>query len=423
VRNIYNSRIIVLRPNPNINWPYPNVEKMYGEIAFCEISAPAGCRCIGTVMPGATICDNNILSCPGVIPTVPCPGLGPGQLIVTMPCAGSTVYGSPPTFTATTNKDADFTFYLDNVLQKSESGLSAEFIPNVSVSVGEHQVCVVATSGNETSDKTCQWHVNVPLAEPYLLTIIGGTIDDGTPVASKMVPAGSVVYINANAPQPDHEFVMWNPHDHTNVFGDQLAATTTFVMPDHDVTVTAAFRSTTQIVINPNQANGTYTGYSLSTHALTGMKMVNLSHSYERFSFAPNTLVDNVRYFYFYVDVSHPGAVIDFTGVNMGTEFLGFAGNDSRAIDISNLVVKIDNINSFSPFNVVRNVTNVDIECNTIDTWSPIAIIGNLFGEIKNSRLVSYRVVDGTKVPHICIYQIMPTGRIGPGNSFSCSER
>ena len=30
VRNLYNSKIVASRPDPHINWPYPNIEKMYG---------------------------------------------------------------------------------------------------------------------------------------------------------------------------------------------------------------------------------------------------------------------------------------------------------------------------------------------------------------------------------------------------------
>jgi hypothetical protein len=428
-----------------------------------------------------------------------------------MPCHGPTIYGSPPTFTATVNKNATITFYLDDVLKTSELGLSASFTPDVSIASGKHHVRVVAGNGNENDEKTCQWHVNDPyiaqfsvpqthhcidvvgstrsftawankpatleffvdeesvgvihqntqmatlsdltiesnehtieivattsdeeatamatwlsIAERHLLTIIGGTIDDEIPVTKKMVPAGSVVQIVANTSQPG-EFVMWNPHDHTNTFGDQLAATTTFVMPDHDVTVTAAFRQTTQIVINPNQTDGTYTGYSLSTHMGTGMKMVGLSSSYQRFSFAPDTLVDNVRYFNFQSFTQHPGAVIDFTGVDMGTQFLGFAGWYSNEIDISNLVVKIENPNSFPPFENVRNVTNVDIECLTRHANNPNSIIGFLRGEIKNSRLMSYTEdlpPYGVRQPYVCVGQVIaPNGLIGPGNTFSCSER
>ena len=65
VRNIYNSKINVSRPNDPLDSQYHTIVSMYGEMAFCEITltnAPAGCKCIGTVMPGAKIYPSNIFS-------------------------------------------------------------------------------------------------------------------------------------------------------------------------------------------------------------------------------------------------------------------------------------------------------------------------------------------------------------------------
>ena len=91
----------------------------------------------------------------------------PLPLVVNMPCRDKTIYGSPPTFTATVNKSATITFYLDNVLQPIDPppppGLSAPFTPNASLSIGEHKVRVVATSGDETKEKTCTWEVEPEL--------------------------------------------------------------------------------------------------------------------------------------------------------------------------------------------------------------------------------------------------------------------
>jgi len=98
-----------------------------------------------------------ISSCPEVISTVPCPDLA---VTLTSPsCPVTPAYGLPPTFTATTNKDANSTFYVDDVFQKSESGLSVEFIPDVSIASGKHIVRVVAEIGNEKEEVASTWTV------------------------------------------------------------------------------------------------------------------------------------------------------------------------------------------------------------------------------------------------------------------------
>ena len=95
-------------------------------------------------------------------------GSGGTPLVVTMDCPGSTVYGSqPPTFIAKTNKPANFAFYLDNVLQPIDPSppppdRSASFEPNA-VLPGTYTVKVIATSGSERSEATCEWTVEEPL--------------------------------------------------------------------------------------------------------------------------------------------------------------------------------------------------------------------------------------------------------------------
>ena len=94
-----------------------------------------------------------------MIPTVPCPDLEP--LTVSMSCHKVAFYGSPPTFTATANKDAIFTFYVDEDPQISSVDLSdrAEFTPDASIASGKHQVHVVAKNGSQSDKKTCEWTV------------------------------------------------------------------------------------------------------------------------------------------------------------------------------------------------------------------------------------------------------------------------
>ena len=62
---------------------------------------------------------------------------------VTMSCPGSTVYGSPPTVTATVNQNATIVFYLDGAQVSSGSGTSASYTPGPSVSVGTHTNFVI----------------------------------------------------------------------------------------------------------------------------------------------------------------------------------------------------------------------------------------------------------------------------------------
>jgi len=109
VRNIYNSRIAVSRPNDPLDSQHHSIGDIYGEMAFCEIKlthAPAGCKCIGTVMPGAKICSNNTFSYLALRETVS----SPEPQVVTLtnpPGPVITAHGLPPTLTVTTKKDVD----------------------------------------------------------------------------------------------------------------------------------------------------------------------------------------------------------------------------------------------------------------------------------------------------------------------------
>jgi len=161
-------------------------------MAFCEISTSKGHKCINIIKKSAKICKNNILSCPDDPSTVPCPDLEP--LIVTMirpACPVSTIYGSPPTFTARSTKDARIRFYLNDELKKREPGLSdyASFTPDANVSVEEYSIKVAATRGTnydgtegEYSESICTWTVLPPLtveftepSGPVLLDTPGAT--------------------------------------------------------------------------------------------------------------------------------------------------------------------------------------------------------------------------------------------------------
>jgi hypothetical protein len=83
----------------------------------------------------------------------------------------TTIEGLPPTFTAETNKDATFEFYVyvDDDLQEQSSpssGREATFTPNASFGVGTYSVKVVATDEDdvgEKDEKTCSWTVVEPL--------------------------------------------------------------------------------------------------------------------------------------------------------------------------------------------------------------------------------------------------------------------
>ena len=79
VRKIYNSNIIVSRPNPTISGQIHNIYVLFEEMAFCNIhltNAPSGWKSLMSMQPGARICDNNTFF-PDDIPTVPCPDLDP----------------------------------------------------------------------------------------------------------------------------------------------------------------------------------------------------------------------------------------------------------------------------------------------------------------------------------------------------------
>ena len=206
VRNIYNSRIVVLRPHDPLDSEYHNIGEIYGNMRFCEIEltyAPAGCRCIGEVMPGAKICSNNTLSsCPDDIEPVPC-----SDLAVTLTSPSSpvtTVYGLPPTFTAETNKDANITFYLNNDEVHSEIGTTeASYTPERYVEPDTYSVTVVATDVNdvhEPDQETCIWIVEAPplvtmhCTDPLEIDHIGSsrtfsaTINADSKVTATLIP-------------------------------------------------------------------------------------------------------------------------------------------------------------------------------------------------------------------------------------------
>ena len=93
---------------------------------------------------------------------------GVPPLVVTLthpPCPVSTMYGSPPTFTATVNKPANMTFYLGGTPIVSSTGptTSMSYTPKTDIAAGTHSVKVVATSGNERSEATCSWVVEPEL--------------------------------------------------------------------------------------------------------------------------------------------------------------------------------------------------------------------------------------------------------------------
>ena len=96
---------------------------------------------------------------------------------VTMACPGSTVYGSPPTVTATVNQNATIVFYLDGTQVSSGSGTSASYTPGADVSIGTHTIQVVVSNTNGSGSVTCSWVVNPPTSTVMMETPLSFTID------------------------------------------------------------------------------------------------------------------------------------------------------------------------------------------------------------------------------------------------------
>jgi uncharacterized repeat protein (TIGR02543 family) len=91
----------------------------------------------------------------------------------------------------------------------------------------------------ETVTVTANWQFVEP--EHPLLTVIYGTftVDGGAPTTSARVAPGTEVELTTTAPTADHVFVNWtSTHDENTAFGSRTATTTTFEMPDADVTET-----------------------------------------------------------------------------------------------------------------------------------------------------------------------------------------
>ena len=89
----------------------------------------------------------------------------PLPLVVNMPCPGQTVYGEPPTFTATVDQSATFTIYLDEVPIASTTGKtsSISYIPDPNIAVGPHSVKVTARTDTGEGSATCSWDVVEPM--------------------------------------------------------------------------------------------------------------------------------------------------------------------------------------------------------------------------------------------------------------------
>jgi len=111
------------------------------------------------------------------------------------------------------------------------------------------------TGTEYTRHNQIRFNLSLYAREPHIpdgthkLHIIGGTINGDQNESSTWLYPGEIVTISAHAPAPGEEFVMWNPHDNDNEFGNQIASNTTFTMPDHNVTVTAAFRPIPDLLI------------------------------------------------------------------------------------------------------------------------------------------------------------------------------
>jgi hypothetical protein len=113
--------------------------------------------------------------------------------LIDPPCPVSTLFGSStPTFTAKTNKLANFVFYLDDDPKKFNSGTEGIFKPNA-LPLGTYTVKVIATIGNERSEAMCEWTVVGPPLE-VTLECPGPTVF-GSPPPTFTAEANQLAYM------------------------------------------------------------------------------------------------------------------------------------------------------------------------------------------------------------------------------------
>jgi len=207
VRNIFNSRIIVSRPNDPAPLPHHNIVEIYGKMAFCELEldAPPGWKCIGTVQSYATIYDNNTFDpADNSIQTVPYPESETMVVTFTSPCPVETFPGSLPTFTAETNINAYFSFTINKRNQPRpgpQPGMEIEFTPLVIHEPGTYDVKVVARDVNDQANsdtETCIWTVIEPLAVTFSPSCPVATTSGSPPTftATTNMDANITFYVN-----------------------------------------------------------------------------------------------------------------------------------------------------------------------------------------------------------------------------------
>lgn len=76
-----------------------------------------------------------------------------------MSCPGGTIYGAPPTVTATVDQSATITFLLDGTAVSSSTGISDSNTPGTDVAVGTHTIMVTASNANGKGSVTCTWTI------------------------------------------------------------------------------------------------------------------------------------------------------------------------------------------------------------------------------------------------------------------------
>jgi len=85
--------------------------------------------------------------------------------------------------------------------------------------------------------------------QTYSVTVAGGTADRSTAYA------GAVVTITADTPAQGSVFGRWVSENSTVTFTNQNAASTTFIMPSGNITVTAMFDDTFTVTVNGGLSN------------------------------------------------------------------------------------------------------------------------------------------------------------------------